>query len=132
MPAIHEKIHAKLVGKSRTIKRASKPVDQPTVSCQQVKDNKPPQAKIELSPVPLLSQVAVTVSPILNAPPVPVPPERLILGAVTTGAMSSTETAPPEVRRDLFEAMKQVALTGKGPEGQIPSMGCSIKWREHD
>ena len=45
---------------------------------------------------------------------------------------SRKETAPPEVRRDLFEAMKQVALTGKGPEEQIPSMGCSIKWREHD
>lgn len=32
-------------------------------------------------------------------------------------------------RRDLFEAMKQVAETGRGPERQIPSMGCSIKWR---
>ena len=42
---------------------------------------------------------------------------------------SRKETAPPSVRRDLFEAMKQVAMTGKGPETQIPSMGCSIKWR---
>ncbi|MEM6728430.1 MAG: thioredoxin family protein, partial [Pseudomonadota bacterium] len=25
-------------------------------------------------------------------------------------------------------AMKQVAETGHGPEAQIPSMGCSIKW----
>ncbi len=32
--------------------------------------------------------------------------------------------------RELFEAMKQVAETGRGPEQQIPSMGCSIKWRE--
>jgi len=32
--------------------------------------------------------------------------------------------------RELFEAMKQVAETGRGPENQIPSMGCSIKWRE--
>lgn len=32
--------------------------------------------------------------------------------------------------RELFEAMKQVAETGRGPEHQIPSMGCSIKWRE--
>ena len=32
-------------------------------------------------------------------------------------------------RRDLFEAMKQVAETGYGPQEQIPSMGCSIKWR---
>ena len=36
---------------------------------------------------------------------------------------------PVEVRRDLIEAMKQVAESGRGPEGQIPSMGCSIKWR---
>jgi peroxiredoxin len=43
---------------------------------------------------------------------------------------SRKETAPEGVRRDLFEAMKQVALTGSGPTEQIPSMGCSIKWRE--
>ena len=42
---------------------------------------------------------------------------------------SRKETAPPNVRRDLFEAMKHVALTGMGPTEQIPSMGCSIKWR---
>jgi peroxiredoxin len=43
---------------------------------------------------------------------------------------SRKETAQADVRRDLFEAMKQVALTGAGPREQIPSMGCSIKWRE--
>jgi peroxiredoxin len=43
---------------------------------------------------------------------------------------SRKEAAAPDVRRDLFQAMQQVALTGKGPEEQIPSMGCSIKWRE--
>lgn len=32
-------------------------------------------------------------------------------------------------RRDLREAMLQVARTGKGPAEQIPSVGCSIKWR---
>jgi len=32
--------------------------------------------------------------------------------------------------RELFEAMKQVAETGRGPDHQIPSMGCSIKWRQ--
>ena len=37
--------------------------------------------------------------------------------------------AEPDVQRDLFLAMKQVAETGSGPEQQIPSMGCSIKWR---
>ncbi|MEQ1674621.1 MAG: thioredoxin family protein [Candidatus Nitrotoga sp.] len=30
--------------------------------------------------------------------------------------------------RDLFNAMVQVAKTGKGPANQIASMGCSIKW----
>lgn len=42
---------------------------------------------------------------------------------------SRKETAPDGVRRDLFEAMKQVAETQHGPADQIPSMGCSIKWR---
>ena len=37
--------------------------------------------------------------------------------------------AATDVRRDLFEAMKMVAEVGQGPEQQIPSMGCSIKWR---
>jgi peroxiredoxin len=43
---------------------------------------------------------------------------------------SRKETAPPDVRRDLFLGMKQVAETGQGPTEQIPSVGCSIKWRE--
>ena len=30
---------------------------------------------------------------------------------------------------ELLNAMRQVAETGKGPETQTPSMGCSIKWR---
>lgn len=42
---------------------------------------------------------------------------------------SHTEPAPANARRELFEAMKQIAETGKGPENQIASMGCSIKWR---
>jgi peroxiredoxin len=42
---------------------------------------------------------------------------------------SRKETGPAGARRDLFEAMKQVAETGRGPAGQIPSIGCSIKWR---
>lgn len=37
--------------------------------------------------------------------------------------------APADVRRELFEAMKQVAETGQGPRDQTPSMGCSIKWK---
>lgn len=42
---------------------------------------------------------------------------------------SRKDTAVGDVRRDLFEAMKQVAETGNGPLDQIPSMGCSIKWK---
>ena len=42
---------------------------------------------------------------------------------------SRKETAPADVRRDLFEAMLQVARTGQGPLEQVPSIGCSIKWR---
>ncbi len=43
---------------------------------------------------------------------------------------SKKEAAAPSARRELFEAMMQVANTGKGPADQIPSMGRSIKWRE--
>lgn len=43
---------------------------------------------------------------------------------------SRKEAAPEGARRDLFEAMKQVAMTGQGPLEQVPSMGCSIKWIE--
>lgn len=42
----------------------------------------------------------------------------------------SRKEAIEGARRDLFESMKQVVETGKGPESQIPSMGCSIKWKE--
>jgi peroxiredoxin len=42
---------------------------------------------------------------------------------------SRKEAAPAGVRRDLFEAMKQIAATGQGPREQIPSIGCSIKWK---
>ena len=31
---------------------------------------------------------------------------------------------------DLIKAMRLIVKTGKGPENQIPSMGCSIKWSE--
>ena len=42
---------------------------------------------------------------------------------------SRAQPAPPDVRRDLYEAMKTVAETGHGPADQIPPMGCSIKWK---
>ncbi len=43
---------------------------------------------------------------------------------------SGKQTAAADARRDLFEAMREVAETGRGPEEQIPGIGCSIKWRE--
>ncbi len=43
---------------------------------------------------------------------------------------SRKEAAPADVRRDLFEGMKEVAETGHGPKDQIPSMGCGIKWKD--
>ena len=30
---------------------------------------------------------------------------------------------------DLFQAMKQISETSKGPKEQIPSAGCGIKWK---
>jgi len=34
-----------------------------------------------------------------------------------------------DTRRELYEAMLQVARTGRGPDVQNPSIGCSIKWK---
>jgi peroxiredoxin len=46
------------------------------------------------------------------------------------GRLDESKKAPiPDARRDLYEAMREVALTGKGPRDQIASMGCSIKWK---
>ena len=46
------------------------------------------------------------------------------------GRLDESKTTPvPDARRELFDAMSQVAETGRGPEAQIASMGCSIKWR---
>lgn len=43
---------------------------------------------------------------------------------------ASTKTAgPTDLRRELFAAMTMVAKTGNGPEAQVASMGCSIKWK---
>ncbi|HRE15649.1 MAG TPA: thioredoxin family protein [Rhodocyclaceae bacterium] len=36
-----------------------------------------------------------------------------------------------DASRELFAAMVRIAATGKGPREQIPSIGCSIKWREN-
>lgn len=42
---------------------------------------------------------------------------------------SGKRPAAPDVKRELYEAMKQVAETGEGPREQVGSMGCSIKWK---
>ena len=36
-----------------------------------------------------------------------------------------------EGQSDLFKAMRQISETGKGPENQTPSAGCSIKWKNN-
>ena len=46
------------------------------------------------------------------------------------GRLDASRSAPlANARRDLFEAMKSVAQSGRGPTAQIASMGCSIKWK---
>ncbi len=54
------------------------------------------------------------------------------LGLQYRGRLDSSgrEPAPADAQRELFEAMSQVAETGKGPEDQTASIGCSIKWRQ--
>jgi thiol-disulfide isomerase/thioredoxin len=43
---------------------------------------------------------------------------------------SRKEAAPENTPRELFEAMRLIAATGRGPATQHVSIGCSIKWRE--
>ena len=46
------------------------------------------------------------------------------------GRLDESKTTLVEgARRELHEAMAQIAETGQGPAEQIASMGCSIKWR---
>jgi peroxiredoxin len=52
------------------------------------------------------------------------------LGLQYRGRLDASRTAPlANARRELFDAMKAVAETGRGPADQIASMGCSIKWK---
>lgn len=47
------------------------------------------------------------------------------------GRLDASRMAPvADARRELFEAMMEIAETGHGPAEQTASMGCSIKWRE--
>ena len=46
------------------------------------------------------------------------------------GRLDASRTEPAtDAPRELFEAMKLVAASGKGPEDQITGLGCSIKWK---
>jgi peroxiredoxin len=47
------------------------------------------------------------------------------------GRLDEGRTGPPPkgARRELVEAMRAIAATGTGPAQQMPSMGCSIKWK---
>ncbi len=42
---------------------------------------------------------------------------------------ASKATLVPDARRELHEAMMEIARSGKGPAEQVASMGCSIKWK---
>jgi peroxiredoxin len=53
------------------------------------------------------------------------------LGLQYRGRLDASKTTLVEgARRELYEAMRGVAETGRGPQEQVPSMGCSIKWKE--
>jgi peroxiredoxin len=47
------------------------------------------------------------------------------------GRLDEGRTSPPPAgaRRELVEAMRAIAATGNAPQDQIPSIGCSIKWK---
>jgi peroxiredoxin len=42
---------------------------------------------------------------------------------------SGGREAKPGLRRELFEAMRGISEGGQAPREQMPSVGCSIKWR---
>ena len=43
---------------------------------------------------------------------------------------NAIKPATPDTRQELVDAMRLIGETGRGPAKQIPSMGCSIKWRD--
>jgi hypothetical protein len=42
---------------------------------------------------------------------------------------ASRKETVPGARRELFEAMRDIARSGQGPKEQVASIGCSIKWK---
>ncbi|MEL7460062.1 MAG: thioredoxin family protein [Pseudomonadota bacterium] len=53
------------------------------------------------------------------------------MGLQYRGRLDASRAAPrpDDLPRELFEAMKTIAETGRGPVDQTPSIGCSIKWK---
>jgi peroxiredoxin len=46
------------------------------------------------------------------------------------GRLDASKTTPVDgAKRELFDAMVEVARTGKGPVEQTTALGCSIKWK---
>ena len=55
------------------------------------------------------------------------------LGLQYRGRFDSTgrgDKPPVNNQRDLYEAMKLISSTQKGPKNQFSSIGCSLKWKE--
>ena len=47
------------------------------------------------------------------------------------GRLDASKTAPVEgAKRELFDAMVEIARTGRGPAEQTTALGCSIKWKD--
>ena len=47
-------------------------------------------------------------------------------GRIDSGVMNNNDK---NIKRELFEAMKIIGETSKGPKNQLNSFGCSIKWK---
>ena len=48
-------------------------------------------------------------------------------GRIDSGVMNSKNL---DMKRELYEAMQLIIKTGRGPEKQFNSFGCSIKWKK--
>jgi peroxiredoxin len=48
------------------------------------------------------------------------------------GRLDAGRTSPPPkgAKRELVEAMREIGRTGAAPKEQIPTIGCSIKWKD--
>lgn len=46
------------------------------------------------------------------------------------GRLNNRRDSVTGLSRELYDAMMQIKKTGKGPDQQRPSIGCSIKWAD--